>query len=252
MLNENDKERLYDQWHKDIGASEQDFETLNRPWYKTVIRLIPNLNGKKVLEIGAGRGDFSIWLAKNFEDSFITGTDFSHAAIDIAITKINGSLPNLTFQVENAEALSFDNETFDYIISCETMEHVFHPKLMANEMNRVLKKDGAFILTTENYFNGMFLMWVKAWITHKPFDSGSGIQPHENFFTFFHIKSYFKKAGLRLTHTESNHFQFLLLPGVAPSKLCVKDFENLFLKKMFKPFGRHYAYQGKKLSNDKE
>jgi len=246
MINERDKEELYNQWHKNLGESQQVFETLDHPWYKTVMKLLPDLEGKKILEIGAGRGDFSIWLAQKFKTATVIGTDFSRSAIEIAAKKVNASLPNLSFSVENAESLSFDNGTFDYIISCETMEHVFHPQIMAKEMNRVLKPDGGFILTTENYFNGMILMWIKTWITGKPFDSGSGVQPHENFFTFFHIRSYFRKAGLKLTHTESNHFQFLMLPAVAPSKLCLKDSRNSLVKFLLKPFGRHYTYIGKK------
>ena len=246
MLSEQDKENLYNEWHKGLGAVQHNFDTLDHPWYQTVMKTLPDLQGKRVLEIGAGRGDFSIWLAKKFNTAQVVGTDFSHAAIDIARSKLDASLPNLTFQVENAEGLSFANDTFDYIISCETMEHVFHPQQMASEMQRVLKKGGGFILTTENYFNAMILMWLKTWITGKPFDSGSGVQPHENFFTFFHIKKYFRKAGLELIHTESNHFQFLLLPGFAPSKFCVKDFNSGFLKSIFKPFGRNFTYQGKK------
>lgn len=246
MLNEREKEDLYNQWHQELGEQQQNFETLDHPWYKTVIKLIPDLNGKKILEIGAGRGDFSIWLARKFPAATVVGTDFSHAAIDIARSKINASTANLSFQLENAEHLSFSNNSFDYIISCETMEHVFHPQLMANEMSRILVKGGGFILTTENYFNGMYLMWLKSWITKKPFNSGSGIQPHENFFTFYHVKLFFRKAGLQLTHTESNHFQFLMLPGVSPTKLCVNDFKNTFFRKLFQPFGRHYTYKGKK------
>lgn len=252
MLNESNKEKLYNDWHKSLGDAESNFETLQQPWYQTVMKLLPDLNGKKVLEIGAGRGDFSIWLAKKYDQANIVGTDFSPAAIELARSKTDGSLTNLSFRVENAEQLSFENDSFDVIISCETMEHVFNPDIMAKEMNRVLKPGAVFILTTENYFNGMILMWMKTWITGKPFDSGSGVQPHENFFTFFHIRSYFRKAGLVLTHTESNHFQFLLLPGIAPHRLCVKDFNNPFLKKIFKPFGRHFTYVGKKSCNDKK
>jgi ubiquinone/menaquinone biosynthesis C-methylase UbiE len=250
MLEEEKKEH-YDEWHTHLGAVEKDADTLSQPWYQTVLRLLPDLNNKKVLEIGGGRGDFSIWLAKNFKTATIVGVDFSPSAIGIAQQKIGGSLPNLTFQVENAEALSFGGGNFDLIISCETMEHVLHPQTMAAEMNRVLKEGGQFILTTENYLNGMLLMWLKTWITRKPFDSGSGIQPHENFFTFFHVRSYLKRAGLKLTHTESNYFQFLMLPGVNPSKLRVDDFKNNFLKKMFKPFGRHYTYVGEKRKHAK-
>ncbi len=246
MASKEDKEKLYNDWHKEVDATRKHHVTIDYPWYKAVIKLLPDLNGKKILEIGAGRGDFSIWLANNFKNATVVGTDFSPAAIELAQSKIDDSITNLTFQVENAEALSFADGSFDYIISCETMEHVFHPQLMANEMNRVLKKGGGFILTTENYFNAMILMWIKTWITRKPFNSGGIVQPHENFFTFFHIRSYFRKAGLKLTHTESNYFLFIMLPGVDPTNLYIKDFKNSFLKKMFRPFGRHYTYMGEK------
>jgi hypothetical protein len=118
---------------------------------------------------------------------------------------------------------------------------------MIRESFRVLKKGGAFILTTENYFNAYFLVWLKCWLLRKPFDSGSGIQPHENFFLFPMLLRWFRRVGFRITRTTSNHFQFLLFPGTSPSKLVIEDFNSAILKQMFKPFGRHYTYQGKKL-----
>ncbi|MFX7033332.1 class I SAM-dependent methyltransferase, partial [Acinetobacter baumannii] len=82
-----------------------------------------------------------------FPTCSIIGTDFSIKAIEIANSKSN--FFNLKFQVENAEELSFADNTFDYIISCETLEHVLHPQLMLNEICRVLKRGGEFVLTTE-------------------------------------------------------------------------------------------------------
>lgn len=248
MKSESLKEEVYNQWHKDLDEKMAGDQLLSEPWYQTVMSLLEDLNGKSVLEIGCGRGDFSIWLAGKYPQALITGTDFSAAAIDIAKGKSGTTGKGLTFQVENAEKLSFADNTFDYILSCETMEHVFNPDLMAKEMFRVLKPGGKFILTTENYFNGMIIAWIKTWITDKPFDSGSGVQPHENFFIFSKVKGYFKKAGFKIVHTESNHFQWLLLPRTSPSRLCTKDFKSPFWKLFFKPFGRHYTYIGQKVS----
>ena len=89
-------------------------------------------------------------------------------------------------------------------------------------------------------------MWLKTWIQKKPFDSGSGNQPHENFFLFFGVAARIRKGGLKISHTESNHFQWLTFPGVNPAKLCTQDFKNPFFKKLFKPFGRHFTYMGRK------
>lgn len=242
------KEELYNKWHATLTQQLDKEQLLTEPWYRTVMQLLPDLNNRKVLEIGCGRGDFSVWMAKQFPDAEITGTDFSSTAVEIAQQKAGLDAKNLGFQVENAEHLSFPDNSFDYIVSCETMEHVFHPDKMAKEIFRVLKPGGRFILTTENYFNGMILAWIKTWVTGKPFDSGSGVQPHENFFVFFKVRKYFKKAGLKIIHTESNYFQWLLLPATSPTKLCTKDFKSTFLKKLFKPFGRHFTFLGEKMA----
>jgi ubiquinone/menaquinone biosynthesis C-methylase UbiE len=246
MKSETKKEELYNAWHATLTEQLDREQLLTEPWYRTVMHLLPDLNNKKVLEIGCGRGDFSIWMSKQYPNAVITGTDFSSAAVEIAQKKSGLEVRNLDFKVENAEHLSFSGNSFDYIISCETMEHVFHPQKMANEIFRVLKPGGRFILTTENYFNGMILAWIKTWITKKPFDSGSGVQPHENFFVFFKVKKYFTNAHLKIIHTESSYFQWLLLPATSPSKLCTNDFKSPFWKRVFKPFGRHYTFVGEK------
>jgi ubiquinone/menaquinone biosynthesis C-methylase UbiE len=239
------EKELYNNWHEKRGKAESDDHVLNDPWYQTVMRLLPDLSEKKVLEIGAGRGAFAIWMAQKYPTASIVASDFSEKAIAIAQNKISDSTyNNLHFEVANAEDLQYPDKHFDLVISCETMEHVLDPQAMANEIYRVLKPGGGFILTTENYLNGMLINWIKAWITKRPFNSGSGIQPHENFFLFFKVANYFKRAGMLLTHTESNHYQWLLLPGVNPASLCTKNFHSPFLKSIFKPFGRHYTFVG--------
>jgi len=241
------EKELYNNWHEQRGSTETDNHVLNDPWYQTVMRLLPDLSHKKVLEIGAGRGAFAIWMAQQYPTASIIATDFSEKAIAIARNKIaDSSHKNLYFEVANAEALQYPDKHFDVVISCETMEHVLNPQAMANEIYRVLKPEGEFMLTTENYLNGMLIAWLKAWVTKQPFNSGSGIQPHENFFIFSKVAHYFKRAGLHLIHTESNHYQWLLLPGINPARLCTKNFQSAFFRSIFKPFGRHYTFIGKR------
>jgi ubiquinone/menaquinone biosynthesis C-methylase UbiE len=237
------KEELYDEWHRKQHGFKHTSDRLD-PWYRTVLKLLPEDFRGKILEIGCGNGDFSILLAKKYPAAIIVGSDFSHAAIQAADGKIPTQLANVTFKVENAEHLSFGDSEFDLVISCETIEHVFDPQKMANEMYRIIKPGSRFILTTENYFNGLIISWLQTWIFKKPFNSGSGIQPHENFMIFYKTRAFFKYAGFKNIVTYSNHYQWLLLPGIAPSRLCTKEFNSIFLKRMFKPFGRHFTYTG--------
>jgi ubiquinone/menaquinone biosynthesis C-methylase UbiE len=153
-----DKLAQYDDWHKRLAASEAAGSVLQDPWYVTVARLLPDLSGMRVLEIGCGRGDFSIWLAGKYEGSEVTGVDFSEAAIETARERARASNSPARFEVGDAEALNFADGSFDYVISCECMEHVQRPEQMAREIHRVLSPGGQFILTTENYFNGLILL----------------------------------------------------------------------------------------------
>ena len=242
MIKKNVEEQ-YNNWHKDLAAKEEVNAVLNHSWYVTVKQQLPTEFNGKILEIGCGRGDFSIYLANKYPNATVLGTDFSESAIAAAKTKIaNATHGNLDFKQENAEQLTFDDQTFDLIISCETMEHVFHPQYMANEIHRVLKSGGKCILTTENYFNGLILSWLQTWILNKPFNSGSGLQPHENFMLNHKTLMYFKKSGFEKVRTMSNHFQWLVLPKINPARLCTEKFKNDFFNRLFKPFGRHFTY----------
>lgn len=237
------KLEAYNEWHIGMAQHEEE-DVLNLPWYKTVVNLLPDLNGKKILEVGCGRGVFSSYLATKFPQATIIGVDFSESAIRIATQRYKKD--NLDFLVGDAELLQLPSAQFDYYISCETIEHVFHPIKMISEIYRVLKPNGIFILTTENYFNAYLLVWLKCWIQNKPFESGCGIQPHENFFIFPMLLRMFKRSNLKITHTQSNHHQWLVLPGVSPTKLCSTNFSSPFLRWLAKPFGRHFTYCGEK------
>jgi ubiquinone/menaquinone biosynthesis C-methylase UbiE len=240
----------YNAWHERLDGVEQNGEVLRQPWYQTVAKLLPDLSGRKVLEIGCGRGDFSIWLASRFPATHVTGVDFSPAAIGIAMERAELAHSQARFAVADAQSLVFKAGQFDYVISCECLEHVPNPSQMAAEIYRVLKPGGEFILTTENYFNGMILAWLKKWILGSPYDSGSGIQPHENFFLFWRVRQVLEQAGLAVTHMESNHFQWLLLPRTDPMKLVTFDFSNQALKRIARPFGRHFTFKGHRRSLD--
>lgn len=236
---------VYDLWHQQKAAEEITRGEIVYPWHRTVARLLPDLNGASVLEVGCGRGDFSLWLGRKYPRASITGIDFSESAIDVARGKLTShTLENVRFRVGDAQKLDVPAATFDHVISCECLEHVPDPEAMAQEICRVLKPSGRFILTTENYFNGTVLAWIIAWWRQHQYDSGSGVQPHENFFVWWRVKKILEREGLRVEHMESNYFQWLLLPRIAPARLCTQDFKSPFWKRVFRPFGRHFTYQG--------
>lgn len=237
-LNEN-----YNSWHIDQEELDNK-DILEYPWYNTVYENLPDLNGLNILEIGCGRGKFLSLISKKYKSAILLGLDFSESAITIANQKRANT--NLKFIVSDAQNINLPSNNFDLIISCETLEHIPEPQKMAKEIFRLLKPNGKFILTTENYFNGMYLAWLQTWLTKKPFNSGSGVQPLENFFTFWKVNSILSQSGLIVKKTLSNHYQWLLLPGIDPRRLRTDKFNFSLLNKIFKPFGRHYTFIGHK------
>jgi SAM-dependent methyltransferase len=233
----------YEAWHKSMAIAEGNQQNLTYPWHRTVLKLLPDLNGKRVLEIGCGRGDFVLLLGRQYPLAKIVATDFSDAAIETAQRKLPPD-SNVMFKVADAQNLPFDESSFDYVISCECLEHVDKPPIMMSNVARCLSPGGGFIITTENYFNGMILAWIKAWLTGKPFNSGSDVQPRENFFVFWRVRRIIERSGLTVTHMESNHFVWLLLPRFAPNTFFTEDVAHPFMKRLWRPFGRHFTYQG--------
>jgi SAM-dependent methyltransferase len=239
-------QQAYDDWHRHLAAGEPEVEAPTHPWHVTVDRLLPDLSGQRVLEIGCGRGDFAIWLAGKHPGARISGVDFSPVAIEAAQRRAARAGAGVEFHVGDAEDLAFADATFDWVISCECIEHLHHPRRMAREMHRLLRPGGRFVLTTESYFNGMLLAWLKHWITGDPYNSGSGVQPHENFFLFWTVRRLLEHEGLEVTDTESNGYQWLLLPRTAPARLATREFTHPLARRVFKPFGRHFTFVGRR------
>ena len=234
----------YDTWHRSVATWEPEVGEPTYPWHHSAARHVQGLGARRLLEIGCGRGDFALWIARTFPGAEITAIDLSEVAVARAQERAATTAIPVKFETGDGEALRFGDATFDAVISCECLEHVPRPERMAAEIFRVLVPGGRFVLTTENYFNGMLLMWLKAWLTKQPFDSGSGVQPHENFFVFWRVRRLLEHSGLAVDHMESSHYQWLMLPKTDPARLCTREVASPVLNKLFRPFGRHFTFCG--------
>jgi ubiquinone/menaquinone biosynthesis C-methylase UbiE len=110
-----------------------------------------NASMKKGIEMGCGKGRNSIWCAEQPEVDFMTGFDFSTAAIETARNRSRsaGTVEKARFLVHDAtERWPFENESFDFGIDCTAstdIESLEGRAFAASEMVRVLKR-GAFLL----------------------------------------------------------------------------------------------------------
>jgi len=114
--------------------------------YKIIEDLIgEEISGKKLLDVGCGDGVLSYLLAK--KGAQVTGIDSSDEAIKFAKGK-NKKHKNINFLTASAYHLPFDNQTFDYIVSSDVIEHLANPEQMLLEMKRVWNSNGKIVITT--------------------------------------------------------------------------------------------------------
>ncbi|MCU0433688.1 MAG: class I SAM-dependent methyltransferase [Bacteroidia bacterium] len=96
-----------------------------------------------VLEIGTGTG-YGVELIAHHAQRLIT-VDKTDPPVDF------GKLPNTEFRKLNAPDFSmFGDSVFDTIISFQVIEHIENDVLFVNEIRRMLKPGGRFIVTTPN------------------------------------------------------------------------------------------------------
>ncbi len=98
-------------------------------------------NGKyKVLDIGSGQGDFLGRLSDALApESFLVGID----AIENSVESAKGKYPNLEFHCEKfSDSLSFGDNSFDIVVSVDTLECILNKEAFINEIRRVLAPGG--------------------------------------------------------------------------------------------------------------
>lgn len=99
----------------------------------------------RVLELGCGKGFNSFYLANKNPDLTYFGIDISNKHLSYAKKKAE-KLDNLNFSYGNFHSLNFDNNTFDIVFELESVCHSDDPETVLEEVHRVLKQGGRFIL----------------------------------------------------------------------------------------------------------
>ncbi len=99
------------------------------------------LGGLRALELASGPGFGAAEIAQR--GGHVLGTDFAEAMVEQASLLY----PELTFQQEDAENLSFEDESFDVALCSFGMLHFAHPEKALAEVFRVLKPGGKFTFT---------------------------------------------------------------------------------------------------------
>lgn len=105
------------------------------------------IKGKRVLDVACGEG-YGAKLLKLWGAQEVVGVDISEESISVA--KKQFADEGIEFVQHSAEQLPFDNDSFDVVVSFETIEHVENADSFLQEITRVLKFGGIAVVSCPN------------------------------------------------------------------------------------------------------
>jgi ubiquinone/menaquinone biosynthesis C-methylase UbiE len=216
-----DAAQAYDAWH-DVRETGRD-ETATAPWHLLTIAHLPDIRGQRVLEIGCGRGVFAHYLAEQGAD--VVAADFSPAAVSHARKRLEDF--DATVLVADIQELPFADESFDVVISQETLEHVPNPWRGLSELVRVTRVGGTLIITTPNYLSLMGLWRLACVIVGKPY-SETGQPINQPLMLFRRVRA-LGRLGCRVDAVAGTH-QLLVIPGFATVRLPLLERPQQLMK----------------------
>ncbi len=122
----------------------------NKARAEKIVSLIPNLEEKKVLDLGCGGGFYSIAaLGKRSND--VTMVDISPVCVKAArLNMLRASGSSFEGIIAEATCLPFRNEWFDFVVSVDIIEHLRSDRKALFEFKRVIKNNGLLMIATQN------------------------------------------------------------------------------------------------------
>ncbi len=106
-----------------------------------------DLSGKRLLEVGCGRGGGLSYVHRYLKPAESTGVDLNPDAIAFC----SATYPEIDFRVMDAQHLDFEAESFDAVLNVESSHRYPDFRQFADEAFRVLVPGGHFLYTDFRY-----------------------------------------------------------------------------------------------------
>lgn len=130
----------------DAAADEEHFPSTIDPriyHVQLILRYFGPLNGRRVADIGCGKGRFARILLERNPGARITAMDLSEAMLKFvppAIHRCSGSM----------SALPFQTESLDAAYATESLEHAIDIETAVAEICRIVKRGGRIVIIDKN------------------------------------------------------------------------------------------------------
>lgn len=187
-----------------------------------ILNFVKNLELNSILDIGCGEGLYTNELEKIYPDARIFGLDLSHKNLLRAMNRTN----NVKYFEGDAQNLPFNDASFDFVMCCETLEHLPEDERALNEIIRVCKRH--ILLSVPNVNIDILNIISKKTTTEH------GLDPYTGHFREYSSNDFIKSLknkGLKIVKVSSCGISFPFRNRIA--KLMPSIFEKLFHKYEF-------------------
>lgn len=172
-----------------------------------------------LLEIGCSVG-YLLEVAKE-EGYNISGVELNQAAVEYANNMLGGGI---VVKNKTLHEASFDDESFDIVVMNHVLEHILDITEFLNEVHRVLKTDGIFVISVPN-FGSLIARTQKAkWY-------GLATNQHIWQFTPKTLSNVLETRGFRVVRVATNNLHRPLIPRIFWGVIfrVIEKGDNLFI-----------------------
>lgn len=144
------KENKYDdpKFFEKYSQMSRSIEGLNAAGeWATLKTLLPDFQGKTLLDLGCGYGWHCIYAAEQGAER-IVGVDLSEKMLETARAKTTDD--RITYQRCAMEDIEFESESFDIVLSSLALHYVENFEIIVKKVHTILKPGGAFLFSAEH------------------------------------------------------------------------------------------------------
>ena len=120
----------------------ESFQAITAPENRFILRKMGDLRNKRLLDIGAGLGEASVFFA--LQGARVTAVDISAGMIDCTLELASHFGVEIEAFVSHAESLVVKSSHFDYVYMANVIHHTADIHRLFQEVHRVLKHGGCF------------------------------------------------------------------------------------------------------------
>jgi malonyl-CoA O-methyltransferase len=134
------------QHFNEAAADEENFPSTIDPriyHVQLILEYFGDLNSKRILDAGCGKGRFARVLAERYPQASLTAFDLAEAMLDSVPKGLSACAGSMT-------ALPFPDDIFDFAYATESLEHAVDIETAVGELCRVVRPGGRIVIIDKN------------------------------------------------------------------------------------------------------